>query len=86
MSNLPTLEDMLVALDAKELDIQEGWQRVAKLSIDAIQREKNALNAAKLILQDGARLREKLMATFAVAEKELTENAQASPEAIAEGQ
>jgi hypothetical protein len=83
MSNLPTLDDMLVALDAKGLEAQESWARVAKLIHESMEREANALRAAKLALEDGARLREKLTATFSMAERELTEAAEAQPQAIA---
>ncbi|MBX2989490.1 MAG: hypothetical protein KF802_16495 [Bdellovibrionaceae bacterium] len=85
MSNLPTLEEMLLALDAKGLEAQEAWQRVATLIHSAMQREADAIKAAQLALQDGSRLREKLMATFAVAEKELTETAEMQPSAVANG-
>ena len=50
-----------------------------------MQREADAIKAAQLALQDGSRLREKLMATFAVAEKELTETAEMQPSAVANG-
>lgn len=82
MSNLPSLDDMLVALDAKALEAQEAWQRVAALIHAAMKREADAINAAKLALNDGDRLREKLMATFAVAEQELTDIAEQHPAAL----
>lgn len=83
MTNLPSIDDMLVALDAKALDSQEAWQRVAKLSLDAMERTADALRRAKLALEDDARLREKLMATLNAAEQELTETANQHPQAIA---
>jgi len=83
MTNLPTLDDMLVALDAKGLETDEAWQSVSNIIREQTQRERNALDAAKLALQDGARFREKIMATVAMAKNEATELANASPQAIA---
>ncbi len=73
MNNLPSLDDMLAAVDAEAAKAQEAWKGVLLLAHQQMKREADALNAAKLALHDGAALREKLTATFSMAEKELAE-------------
>lgn len=83
-NNYPTLDEMLLGLDAKALETEEAWQEVAKLILAAKQREADAINAAKLALEDGARFREKMMAVVALAKNEAAEIANQQPAAIAQ--
>jgi len=83
MNNLPNIDDILAAVDAEAAKSQEAWGNVAKLIQQAMQREADALNAAKLALSDGATLRGELTATLNSIEERLRAAAAATPEAIA---
>lgn len=78
--NLPSIEDMLAALDAKGAQSQEEWNRVAALIMNVARREVDAINTAKLVLQDGATLREELEATLNGIESRLQQHEAIQPQ------
>jgi len=83
MNNLPSMDDMLAAIDAEAIKSQEAWASVAKQIHEAMQREADALNAAKLALIDGATLRNELSATLNGIAERLQAAKEANPQAIA---
>ena len=79
MNNLPSMDDMLAAIDAEAVKAQEAWGKVAALINTAMKQEADALNRAKLAIQDGAVLRGELTATLDSISQRLQQHADIQP-------